>query len=59
MNTGQKPAKTSRTITPELLQEIEELADFSHYGSVNLIIQDGILIQIEKSEKIRIPPHQN
>jgi len=54
MNTGQKPAKNCQAITPELLQQIEELANSIHYGSINLIIQDGVLVSIEKSEKFRI-----
>lgn len=59
MNTGQKPAKLQRAITPELLQKIEELVNSIHYGSVNLIIQDGVLVSIEKSEKIRIANNRN
>lgn len=55
MNTGQKPAEQKRAITPTLLQQIEELANSIHHGSINLVIQDGLLIQIEKNEKIRIP----
>jgi len=59
MSTAPKPAKHQRAITPELLYKIEELANSIHYGSINLIIQDGILVQIEKSEKIRIPPKRD
>lgn len=55
MNTGQKPAEQKQAITPTLLQQIEELANSIHHGSINLVIQDGLLIQIEKNEKIRIP----
>ena len=59
MNTGQKPSKNKQVITPELLHQIEELANSIHYGSINLIIQDGVLVRIEKNEKIRIQPSGN
>lgn len=54
MNTGPQPMKHQPAITPELLRKIEELANSIHYGSINLMIQDGVLVSIEKSEKIRI-----
>lgn len=44
-----------QAITPSQLQQIRELAETIRYGSITLVFQDGILIQIDKSEKIRIP----
>lgn len=44
-----------RAITPTQLQQIQELAETIRYGSITLVFQDGVLIQIDKSEKIRIP----
>jgi hypothetical protein len=49
-NEGQQQA-----ITPQQLRQIQELAETIRYGSITLVFQDGILIQIDKSEKIRIP----
>ncbi|HWS44078.1 MAG TPA: YezD family protein [Pseudoflavonifractor sp.] len=49
-NEGQQHA-----ITPQQLRQIQELAETIRYGSITLVFQDGILIQIDKSEKIRIP----
>lgn len=43
-------------ISPEQLQQIEAFANSIHFGSITLLIQDGVLIQIEKNEKIRINP---
>ena len=59
VNTDKKSAKRQQTITPELLQQIEELASTIRYGSINLVFQDGVLVQIEKREKIRIPQSKN
>lgn len=36
------------------VQQIQELASTIRYGTITLVFQDGILIQIEKNEKIRI-----
>ncbi len=44
-----------QTITPQQLQKIQVLAETIRYGSITLVFQDGALIQIEKSEKIRFP----
>lgn len=42
-------------ITQTQLRHIQELAETIRYGSITLVFQDGALIQIDKSEKIRIP----
>ena len=36
------------------LSEVERLVDTMKYGNVTLIVQDGRVIQIDKTEKIRI-----
>jgi hypothetical protein len=36
------------------LKKIVEFLETIQYGSVTVIVQDGKLLQIEKSEKIRI-----
>ena len=47
--------KTSEQgVTPEQLRKIQELAETIRYGSITLVFQDGVLVQIDKSEKIRI-----
>jgi hypothetical protein len=35
------------------LKKVEELVDSIQYGSVTIIIQDGKVIQVEKTEKLR------
>lgn len=36
------------------LERINKIISDMRYGSVTLIIQDGVLLQIEKNEKIRL-----
>lgn len=36
------------------LDKVKELVESTRYGSVALIIQDGKVIQIDKTEKFRI-----
>ena len=36
------------------LQEILKMAEQIKYGSITLIIQDGVIIQVDKNEKIRM-----
>lgn len=44
-----------QTITEEQLKQIQKFAEDIQYGTVTLVFQDGVLIQIERSEKIRLP----
>lgn len=41
-------------ISPQQIQRIQKLAEHLAYGSISLVFQDGKLIQIDKSEKIRL-----
>lgn len=41
-------------IAPAQLRQIQELASTMRYGSITLVFQDGVLVQIDRSEKIRI-----
>lgn len=36
------------------LAEIENAIRSIRYGSVNIIIQDGLVVQIDKTEKLRL-----
>ena len=36
------------------LSEVEKIISSMKFGTITLIIQDGVLIQIEKNEKIRL-----
>ena len=41
-------------ITQEELERIKKLIESVKYGSVNIIIQDGKIVQIDKNEKISL-----
>lgn len=38
----------------EALTEVRKLVGDIKYGSVTLVVQDGVVVQIERQEKIRI-----
>lgn len=52
----QKSKILHQAISLDQLQQIKEVADSIRYGSITLVFQDGALVQIDKSEKIRISP---
>lgn len=56
-----KPAQTHPKVTEPLsdksdhpLAEIENAIRSIRYGSVHIIIQDGLVVQIDKTEKLRL-----
>jgi hypothetical protein len=46
--------KARAGISEEDLKKLLQYIESIHYGSVTLFIQDGKIVQIEKSEKIKI-----
>lgn len=56
MNSEQRNSRHHPAITSEQMEQILELANSIHYGSITLVLQDSILTQIEKVEKIRLHP---
>lgn len=49
-----KILKNKSTISEREVKKVLELLKNICYGSVTLVIQDGVIIQIEKNEKIRL-----
>lgn len=49
-----KNNKSSSGISEENLNRLLEMLKVVRYGSITLVIQDGVVVQIEKSEKMRI-----
>ena len=43
-----------KEVTPKQLAQIKDYIESIKYGSINIVIQDGKIIQIDKSEKIRL-----
>lgn len=50
---SQREGKKS-PITEEQLKKILTLANTTKHGSITLIFQDGLLVQIDHNEKIRV-----
>lgn len=44
----------NRSISEENLKRLLELLKTTQYGSVTLVVQDGIAIQMERNEKLRL-----
>jgi len=44
----------NRSISEENLKKLLELLKTTRYGSVTLVVQDGVVIQIERNEKLRL-----
>jgi len=53
-NGGKKILLDNQTISEENLKKLLELLKTTQYGSVTLVIQDGVVIQIERNEKLRL-----
>ena len=41
-------------LSPEQIRRLQELTSGLQYGTITLVFQDGALIQLECSEKIRL-----
>jgi hypothetical protein len=55
MSDKTNPRSVPRTALPALpLEEIQEAVRSIRFGVVQLVIQDGRVIQIDKTEKIRL-----
>lgn len=58
---GHDPLNTEKAlpgknpIPNEEIRRLQELAKDIQYGTITLVFQDGMLVQLERSEKIRIP----
>jgi hypothetical protein len=47
-------ADTNKNINENYIEEIKKAVKEIKYGSLTLIIQDGKVIQIDKTEKVRL-----
>jgi hypothetical protein len=52
-NTSQSISKNSSDISQEILRAVDELKQGSGFGSVEIILHEGRVTQIEKREKLR------
>ena len=49
-----KQSQQAEPIGAQQIADIQALAGTLKYGSIVLVFQDGVLVQIEKHEKIRV-----
>lgn len=50
-----RPDRSDRDVPPSIpIEEIQRAVESVRYGVVQLIIQDGRIVQIDKTEKIRL-----
>ena len=49
-----QPGRQNTMLTEAQLKKIQDTVREIRYGTVTLVIQDGKLIQIDRSEKIRL-----
>lgn len=59
MNADPRDTTHHPAITPEQVEHILKLANSICYGSITLVIQNGILTQIEKNEKYAYIPNRS
>ncbi len=45
----------NQPLSEEQIRLIQKQAEGLQYGTLNLVFQDGLLIQIDRNEKLRIP----
>jgi len=44
----------NRSISEDNLKKLLELLRTTKYGSITLVVQDGVAIQLERNEKLRL-----
>ena len=54
MAANEKKQDLQRPITPQQIEKIQALAASIQYGTLTLVIQNGVLTQIDESRKIRL-----
>lgn len=52
-----RPTDTAEPLSPEIEQLLLEALRGIRYGQVLLIVQDGKVVQIDRTEKVRIAHH--
>ncbi len=50
----EKRVSKKQAISDQQLRQIQRAAESIGYGSIHLVFQDGVLVQIDRSEKIRV-----
>jgi hypothetical protein len=48
-----KDANGKKRLSEEEIEKLNEFIGSIRFGSVSLVIQDGVLVQMERNEKVR------
>jgi hypothetical protein len=48
-------ARPARVDDPQVLARIQEALQGLQHGQVTVIVQDGVVVQVERTEKLRLP----
>jgi len=40
---------------PQAIQQIQEALSSMRYGKLTVVVQDGLIIQFERTDKVRLP----
>ncbi len=51
---GLVPVTAGSELTPELLEQLRSALRSLRYGSVELTVHEGVVVQIERREKVRL-----
>jgi hypothetical protein len=51
---GSSPSGKRRAVTDTELQHIQDSLRGLRYGAVHIIVQDGVIVQIDRTEKHRL-----
>ena len=47
--------RPERTTAPQVLNRVQEALEGLQYGQVTVIVQDGVVIQVERTDRVRLP----
>ena len=54
LSNSQNTAQTTQQVVDEFLRAVQELKNGSGFGSIEIVIHEGRVTQIEKREKLRL-----
>ena len=54
LQTTQAASQTNQQVADEILRALQELKNGSGFGSIEIVIHEGRVTQIEKREKLRL-----
>ena len=54
LSNSQNTAQTTQQVVDEILRAVQELKNGSGFGSIEIVIHEGRVTQIEKREKLRL-----